>query len=96
MNNQKIKANKQDAPTGVVSSDLLAAIEARLSSYKIEDEAMDKKKNPYTHSNILSCLGELEWMKRTIKNSMAANARADLPPTGARGPRSGTEGVIGG
>ena len=35
------------------------------------------------------CLGQL-----TSKKS--PNEKADLPPTGARGPRSGTEGAIGG
>ena len=31
-----------------------------------------------------------------VKNAQMPNARADLPPTEARQPRSGTEGAIGG
>lgn len=36
------------------------------------------------------------WIKCESQSATQPNEKADLPPTGERGPRSGTEGVIGG
>lgn len=42
------------------------------------------------------CWRKPKWVEEYERMAAMPNERADLPPTVARGPRSGTEGAIGG
>ena len=102
MNQNKTEAIKEQRPTDVASGAVLGSPVAWMRRWHFEKEKEYRVLNPKTGRMHLH--NKFKWLPVTLTKLldddiplyMWPNGGADLPPTGARQPRSGTEGVIGG